>query len=228
VSEKSLDVLGTEKFKAEAMMRISLQTEALTTLVPNEPLWLFKPQAQAGRNDYETGWGLPMIFSPNGDPAPGIVTTHDEFAISWDAKSAKAKVDALLATHNEVEARELFQLCTQDQWNYSEAKAALAGGDWKQKIVPILYRPFDIRTTIYDHHVAVHLRDRVMGNCWVARIWRLRWARQVKLSTTTLGLSFPPHAKLQTSTFTGAGEIARFHFGCLRRMAKLQIFRRVS
>lgn len=161
VSEKSLDVLGTEKLKAEAMMRISLQTEALTTLVPDEPLWLFKPQSQAGRNDYETGWGLPVIFSPNGDPAPGIVTTHDEFAISWDAKSAKAKVDALLATHNEVEARELFQLCTQDQWNYSEAKEALSDGTWKKKIVPVLYRPFDIRTTVYDSHVAVHRRDRV-------------------------------------------------------------------
>ena len=163
VSEKSLDVLGTEAFKAEAMMRISLQTEALTTLVPNEPLWLFKPQAQAGRSDYENGWGLPVIFSPNGDPAPGIVTTHDEFAISWDAKEARAKVKALLATANEVEAREIFQLCTQEQWNYTDAKAALAGGAWKQKIVPVLYRPFDIRTTIYDNHVAVHRRDRVMG-----------------------------------------------------------------
>jgi hypothetical protein len=161
VNEKSLDILGTETFKADAMLRISLQTETLTTLVPNEPLWLFKPQAQAGRNDYEIGWGLPVIFSPNGDPAPGIVTTHDEFAISWDAKSAKAKVDALLATRNEAEARQLFQLCTQDQWNYSEAKEALSDGAWKKKIVPVLYRPFDIRTTVYDKHVAVHRRDRV-------------------------------------------------------------------
>jgi predicted helicase len=162
-SEKSLDVLGTETFKAEAMLRISLQTETLTTVVPNEPLWLFKPQAQAGRNDYENGWGLPVIFSPNGDPAPGIVTTHDEFAISWNATEARAKVKALLATGDETEAREIFQLCTQEQWNYSDAKEALADGAWKKKIVPVLYRPFDIRTTIYDNHVAVHRRDRVMG-----------------------------------------------------------------
>lgn len=161
--EKSLDILGTKKLKLDAMLRTSLRSEPLTTLFPNEPLWLFKPQAQAGRSDYENGWGLPVIFSPNGDPAPGIVTTHDEFAISWDAKEARAKVKALLATANEAEAREIFQLCTQEQWNYSDAKAALAGGAWKQKIVPVLYRPFDIRTTIYDNHVAVHRRDRVMG-----------------------------------------------------------------
>lgn len=180
VSEKSLDVLGTETFKAEAMLRISLQTERLTTLNPNEPLWLFKPQAQAGRNDYENGWGLPVIFSPNGDPAPGIVTTHDEFAISWDVKSAKAKVDALLATRNEVEARELFQLCTQDQWNYSEAKEALSDGAWKKKIVPVLYRPFDIRTTVYDSHVAVHRRERVSSHLLTGKTLALLSTRQTK------------------------------------------------
>lgn len=161
-SEQSLDILGTEVVKAEAMLRISLQREALTPLVPNEPFWLFKPQAQAGRNDYETGWGLPLIFSPNGDPAPGIVTTHDEFAISWSAKEAKAKVEALLATLNEAKARELFQLCTTDQWSYEDAKTGLADGLWKKKIVPVLYRPFDIRVTVYDSNVAVHRRDRVM------------------------------------------------------------------
>jgi hypothetical protein len=161
-SEQTLDILGTEAAKTDAMLRISLRQEALTPLAPNEPFWLFKPQAQAGRSDYENGWGLPLIFSPNGDPAPGIVTTHDEFAISWTAKEAKAKVEALLATRNEAAARELFQLCTTNQWSYEEAKAGLADGAWKKKIVPVLYRPFDTRVTVYDSHVAVHRRDRVM------------------------------------------------------------------
>lgn len=164
VSEQSLDILGTEAVKADAMLRISLQREELTTLVPNEPFWLFKPQAQAGRSDYENGWGLPLIFSPSGDPAPGIVTTHDEFAVSWSAKEAKAKVEALLATRNEAAARELFQLCTTDQWSYGDAKTGLADGAWKKKVVPLLYRPFDTRVTVYDSHVAVHRRERVTGH----------------------------------------------------------------
>jgi hypothetical protein len=160
-SEESLDILGTEALKAEAMMRITLRTESLTPIAPNEPFWLFKPQAQAGRSDYENGWGLPTIFSPNGDPAPGIVTTHDEFAISWSAQEAHQKVEALLATRDEAQARELFQLCTTNQWSYEEAKRSLADGRWKSAIVPILYRPFDIRYTVYDSHVAVHRRERV-------------------------------------------------------------------
>ena len=154
VSEKSMDIFGAEAVKAEAMLRISLERETLNQLNANEPFWLFKPQTQAGRNEYESGWGIPLIFSPNGDPAPGIVTTHDEFAISWDAKAAKAKVESLLATRSEAEARVLFQLCITDQWSYSETKEALADGAWKKKIVPVLYRPFDTRVTVYDSHVA--------------------------------------------------------------------------
>lgn len=163
-SEQTLDILGTEAAKTDAMLRISLRQEALAPLAPNEPFWLFKPQAQEGRSDYENGWGLPLIFSPNGDPAPGIVTTHDEFAISWTANEAKAKVEALLATRDEAAARELFQLCTTNQWSYEEAKAGLADGAWKKKIVPVLYRPFDIRVTVYDSHVAVHRRERVTAH----------------------------------------------------------------
>lgn len=179
--EQSLDILGSEGFKADAMLRTSLLREALTPLEPNEPFWLFKPQAQAARSDYENGWGLPLIFSPNGDPAPGIVTTHDEFAISWNATDAVAKVRALLATADEAEARNIFQLCTQDQWNYGDAKKALSDGAWKKMIVPVLYRPFDIRTTVYDSHVAVHRRQRVTAHFLAGKNLGISCTRAVEI-----------------------------------------------
>lgn len=161
---QSLDVLGTRARKYERLAAMSIHREQHQLLSPNAPFWLFRPQAQAGRAEYEAGWGLPTIFSPNGDPAPGIVTTHDEFAISWDAKDARSKVESLLATKNEEEARGLFQLCTQSQWNYARAKRELLGGEWKRLIVPVLYRPFDERVTVYDSNVAVHRRERATSH----------------------------------------------------------------
>lgn len=163
-SEMDFDLFGTAVTKFEALLSRPLSAQALQALSPTEPFWLFKRQAQAGREDYESGWPLPRIFDRNGDPAPGIVTTHDEFAISWDAREARRKVEALLATRNEAEARELFQLCTQNQWNYQRAKLELADGKWKRKIVPVLYRPFDTRVTVYDSNVAVHRRERVTSH----------------------------------------------------------------
>ena len=133
-----------------------------TELVPRPPLYFFVPRDEALIEEYESAWAVPAIFSPNGDPAPGIVTTHDQFAISWTPEEAVAKVERLLATQSEEEARGLWRLCKQNQWQYGRAKLELADGSWRERVEPILYRPFDTRTTIFDRNVAVHRRERVM------------------------------------------------------------------
>ena len=163
-SRRSTDVQGTALTKYENLSARALAGRALDTLEPNEPFWLFVRQAQEGRVAYELGWPLPAVFNRNGDPAPGLVTTHDEFAISFDAREAICKVEALLETHDEAEARQLFQLCTQNQWNYDAAKQALADPAWRKQVVPVLYRPFDRRVTIWNSHVAVHRRERVSSH----------------------------------------------------------------
>src|SRR5262249_53581528 len=76
-------------------------------------------------------------------------------------KEMVANVETFLSSRNENEAREHFRLCTQDQWNYRRAKRELADGKWRKKIIPLHYRPFDIRFTVYDSNVAVHRRERV-------------------------------------------------------------------
>ena len=140
----------------------SVETTAWTELAPKPPLYLFVPRDEALLEEYEAAWSIAAIFSPNGDPAPGIVTTHDQFAISWTPAEAAAKVERLLATASEDEARSQWRLCSQNQWDYARAKRELADGAWRDRIEPILYRPFDVRTTVFDGNVAVHRRERVM------------------------------------------------------------------
>jgi predicted helicase len=133
-----------------------------TTLNPQPPFYLFAPQDSRYLAEYQAGWHLPDIFRPNGDPAPGIVTCHDQFAISWTKAEACNKVERFLSTKTEGEARRLFRLCSQDQWQYAGAKSELANGAWRQEVTEILYRPFDRRWTVFNRHVAVHRRERVM------------------------------------------------------------------
>ena len=130
-------------------------------LSPRPPLHMFVPRDESLVEEYDEGWLIPVIFSPNGDPAPGIVTTHDQFAISWTPGEATDKVERLLATQSEEEARGLWRLCKQDQWQYGRAMRELAEGSWRERVEPILYRPFDTRTTVFDRNVAVHRRERV-------------------------------------------------------------------
>lgn len=133
-----------------------------TELVPRSPGYLFTPRDESLSDVYESWWPVTEIFSQNGDPAPGIVTTHDQFAISWTCEQAESKVELFLSTASENEARDIWRLCSQDQWNYERAKKELADGSFRKRKQQILYRPFDIRYTILDRNVAVHRRERVM------------------------------------------------------------------
>ena len=139
-----------------------INTTGWQQLSPRQPQYLFIPRDEALADEYEAAWSIPTIFSPNGDPAPGIVTTHDQFAISWNRDEAASKVERLLATTSEEEARTIWRLCSQSQWQYDRAKQELEDGPWRDRIERILYRPFDVRATVFDRNVAVHRRERVM------------------------------------------------------------------
>jgi hypothetical protein len=153
---------GGRESKNTQLYESDVATCEWTRFEPQPPLYLFKPQNVRLLAEYEKGWRLPEVMNESGDPAPGIVTTHDEFAISWSPAEAKEKVNVLLNTASEEEARAKFRLCTQSQWNYDRAKKELRTGSWEKQVMPILYRPFDIRWTVYDSNVAVHRRERVM------------------------------------------------------------------
>ena len=151
-------------------------------LAPRKPLYLFVPRDEALLEEYEAAWPVPGIFSRNGDPAPGIVTTHDQFAISWTPADATAKVERFLATQSEEEARGLWRLCKQDQWQYSRAKRELADGSWREYVSPILYRPFDTRATVLDRNVAVHRRARIMDHMRAGRNYGLVTAKGTEIA----------------------------------------------
>ena len=105
-----------------------------------------------------------------GDPAPGIVTTHDEFAISFTCEEALDKVRSLLSTADEKDARRRFRLCSQSQWSYETAKAELPTINLRSLLTQLDYRPFDARWTIWNKNVAVHRRERVMCHLLVENV----------------------------------------------------------
>jgi len=91
----------------------------------------------------------------------GFVTTHDDFAISFSKKEAIEKVKRLLNSGSETEARNIFRLCSQEQWSYTKAKEVLGLGKYKKQTREVAYRPFDHRFTIWNSNVCVHRRLEV-------------------------------------------------------------------
>lgn len=158
------DAYGTEESKLKWLAGNSFSLVNLVECQILPPENLFVPLDPIKRSEFREFPSMREVMDRNGDPAPGIVTTHDEFAIAFTPSEAMQNVDLLLQTADEKAARLIFRLCTQSQWNYASAKKALASGTWKEEIKPLLYRPFDNRFTVYNAHVAVHRRTRASDN----------------------------------------------------------------
>ena len=155
------DLFGSESFKYESLSTHTATALPTVQFRPLPPELMFVKLDDDRKREYDAYVSIPQLMGENGDPAPGIVTTHDEFAVSLSKEEQIKKVEALLGTKTEAEARKLFTLCSQNQWIYSDAKRALLAEDWRKELIQILYRPFDKRWTVYSRYVAVHRRERV-------------------------------------------------------------------
>ena len=80
----------------------------------------------------------------------GIVTARDSLTIHWSAEDAWRTVQEFAALPIEA-ARDKFDLGNDSQdWSVKLAQADLkASGPKREKVVPVLYRPFDVRHTYY-------------------------------------------------------------------------------
>ena len=156
------EIFGLRSYKYTVLSEKLAAIENWRPFTPNPKFFILRPEDIRLKKEYETFISLPSVMGVNGRPAPGIVTTHDDFAISWSQQDMIAKVDGLLETRSEAEARARFCLCRQAQWNYTRAKTELQCSNWKSAMGMVTYRPFDLRWTVYNRHVAVHQRLRVM------------------------------------------------------------------
>jgi predicted helicase len=159
------ELWGGRVQKYEWLTRNDVTTTDWDTLSPVDPFYLFTPINEELREEYEKWWRVPDIMDRNGTPAPGVVTMHDNFAISWSRQEAAEKVGAFIGTRSEREARGMWRLSEQRdnvQWDYQSAKTSLSAGGWESELLQLLYRPFDLRSTVFNQAVAVHRRLRVM------------------------------------------------------------------
>lgn len=161
------DLWGGRQTKFLALLAPECRSRTLpwkcVTAVDDRNLFVGLGEQRAGPLDaeYDGFDGVESIFSENGKPAPGFLTTHDDFAIAFSSDEMRQHVKALVASKTEAEARAEFKLCSQAQWQYRPSKTFLAKSDWQEDLRSCLYRPFDLRWTVYDPHVLVHRRERV-------------------------------------------------------------------
>ena len=146
-SVKYADLWGTREYKFGWLDRMALGIIKWKELSPKSPQYYFIPVETKVGDPYHDAPSIPEIFPLN---KVGIVTSRDDLTIRWSKQDVWQTVSDFV-TLDKDEAKLKFNLKKEGKtWRFDSAKQDLNdSGPSKDKIVPILYRPFDIRYTYY-------------------------------------------------------------------------------
>ena len=133
-------------------------TTQWTTLEPQSPFYLLKPQDSHVEAEYEQAWKVTTIFTSS---ANGFKTHRDHFAVAFHANELRARLQQLLdSDESEEQLAEQFGLANTGDWKLQNVRKTLRGlEDWTKPIVPCLYRPLDIRYCYYGSYLMDRPRE---------------------------------------------------------------------
>jgi hypothetical protein len=116
-------------------------------LSPQSPFYLFVPRDMNLQAEYDQGWKVTDIFPVN---SVGIVTARDHLTIHWSPDEMWDTVRDFVRPAKEA-ARERYALGKDVRdWKVHLAQEDVqASRPDRRNVVPILYRPFDVRHTYY-------------------------------------------------------------------------------
>jgi predicted helicase len=130
---------------------------------PNKPFYLFTPQDETLREEYQSGWKITEVFPVNG---VGITTARDHAVIDFDKNSILERANLFReskATNEEL--CRLLDISVKQGWDISRARKLIqAERSLKEFIQPILYRPFDSRFVFYHDSLVWRTAKNVMMN----------------------------------------------------------------
>lgn len=141
------EVWGLREKKYDWLRKNDLETTDWIDISPKPAFHLFVPLDETSMEAYESYPKITDIFKLN---SVGIVTARDNLTIHWSRDDAWTTVSTFSKMDKEL-ARQAYKLGKDVRdWKVELAqKDLLDSGLDKDNIVPILYRPFDVRYTYY-------------------------------------------------------------------------------
>ena len=141
------DLFGKRKSKYYFLENHSLDEVKFKRLKLAAPRYFFVPRDYRLESEYEKGFSVADLMPV---ATSGVVTARDRFTIHHSAAEVRETIETFLRLSDQ-DARERFNLGADVRdWKVSLARKDLEedGPDY-QRIVPIMYRPFDWRYTYY-------------------------------------------------------------------------------
>jgi len=150
------DCFGTRETKFEYLNYHLLDSVEWDVIQPIEPNYEWIACDKKTREQYRKGFSVAELLPVS---SVGIVTSRDEFIIDTDRSSLENRIRNFLYCRSHQEAKIKFSLKENKKWRIAEA---LKHEFDKSNIVPISYRPFDIRFVYYHDDFIERSRKEVM------------------------------------------------------------------
>jgi len=131
-------------------------------LTPRGDRYLFVPQDATLAAEYEQ-WPKVTEILPMG--SVGVVTARDDFAVGFDTAVLKNRLEMFFNSDvRDEELRESLGLKDTGTWKLARAREEIRKDPHRmESVVPILYRPFDMRWFIYHDAIIERARRDVMS-----------------------------------------------------------------
>ncbi|HMS85244.1 MAG TPA: N-6 DNA methylase [Nitrospira sp.] len=141
------DLLGTREDKYNWLRKTSFSETKWEAINPKSPFYRFECQNDALWGEYNLGWKVTDIFPVH---SVGIATGRDKLTIQFSEDEVHETVKSF-AKMPDAEARETWKLGDDARdWKVSRArKDVLDTKASRDRIISVLYRPFDKRYTYY-------------------------------------------------------------------------------
>ena len=157
------DLWGTRQAKYRALLEAEKDGMEWTELKPSTPFYLFVPQDEELRGEYERGWKVTEIFSVN---VLGFQTHRDHFAITYEKSEIEQRVREMRdESISDRRLQEEYKIRDTRDWHISEARAALQAADHSTPgVIPCSYRPFDTRWCFFGYEFMDCPRRELMNH----------------------------------------------------------------
>ena len=163
---------GERNQKYSWLAQNSLENTEWTEVDPSPPHYLFAPQQNEYRPEYEQGWILTSIMQLN---STGVKTHRDKLVFDVDQKDLEQRIADFLSPDQSDEVVRTRYFGTQGRsdflpgdnrdWRMAEKRSTLQKDpNWRKRIIDCLYRPFDVRSLFFHEHAVDYTRQEVMNH----------------------------------------------------------------
>lgn len=158
------DLFGSRQDKYVTLAEQKLSDVTWNEVKPTSPFYLFVPQNQDVREEYEKGWSVKDIFPIN---SIGTLTKRDRLAIALTKDELVDRMTQFVdKKKTDEEIARLFDLKMEDNdmWDIKRARTSFSEADIDKYVRLEWFRPFEKRWIMYHDKIIARQNKRVLHN----------------------------------------------------------------